>query len=168
MSNISNSALITNQIPRGRFLKLPIQDTIQPPRLVHIPLDTILDMLWCISAKMVCLTLHAIFHQLLFSFHDPQSKRSRRNSRTNPRIQKEQPIGHLIKLPRAPRVTNLIILIILINQILLNASALKQPYLLPITESISESGDSAVGVNLEEPRLFLRVFGDVDFVHCVR
>ena len=91
-----------------------------------------------------------------------------RQSETGNGISPNTYIGHLIKLPRAPRVTNLIILIILIDQVLLNASALKQPYLLPVTESISESGDSAVGVNLEEPRLFLRVFGDVDFVHCVR
>jgi hypothetical protein len=63
VSDISNGALITHQIPTLRFLKVRIQDPVQPLRLIRVPLHPILDMLWCISREMVCLALHPALYQ---------------------------------------------------------------------------------------------------------
>jgi len=163
MRNIRNRTLIPNQIPRSRLLKMRIQHSIQPPRLIHITINSIFDPLWSVPAEMVCLALHPISVSISPLHHSS----TKDNSRANPSIQKEQPIVHLIVLPRAPRKTDLIILIILIHQILLDTAALKQPYSLAITERIRQSWDSPIGVDFKEPWLFLYVFADIDFMDGV-
>jgi hypothetical protein len=57
--------------------------------------------------------------------------------------------------------------IIPLHQILLYTPALKQPYHFPVAKNIRESGDPTIRVDFEEPRFFLGVFRDVDFVDCV-
>lgn len=146
MSNVRDGTLVTDQIPGSRFLQMLVQDTIQAPRLILISVDAILDMLRRIPRKVVRLPLH----------------------RTHTRIQEEQPVVHLIVLSRALRVRDLVLGIILVDEVLLDAATLEQADLFPVGEGVGEGGDTAVGVDLEEPRLFLLVFGDVDFGHFVR
>ena len=46
-------------------------------------------------------------------------------------------------------------------------SGFEQIDLLSIREGVGDGGDAAVGIDLEEPFFFLRVFGDVDFLDGV-
>jgi hypothetical protein len=75
----------------------------------------------------------------------------------------EYPIVHFIILSRAPRIRNLVFGIILVNKVLLDASGLKQVDGLAVGECVSQSGDAPIGVDGEEPWLFLLVFGEGDF-----
>lgn len=49
--------------------------------------------------------------------------------------------------------------VILLCQVLQNAAGLEQADLLAVTESVRQSGDAAVGVDLEEPAAQLSVSG---------
>ena len=74
----------------------------------------------------------------------------------------EQPIVTLIILPTTPWETYLMLLIILLSQIHEYTPALEQPDCLAIFKSVGERWDAAIGVDLEKPRFFLLVGGDVD------
>jgi hypothetical protein len=78
------------------------------------------------------------------------------------------PAIHFIKLSCSPRIRNLIVLIVLINQILLYTARFKQSDGLPIFKSIRQCRDTAIGVYFKEPRFLLLVFGELDLGHFVR
>jgi hypothetical protein len=58
---------------------MPLQHAIQPPRLVPVPVNAILDLLWRIAREVVSLPLHG-----------PHS-----------RVLEKQPAVHIIILARA-------------------------------------------------------------------
>lgn len=80
----------------------------------------------------------------------------------------KQPVVHLIPLPRALGIANLVLGIIPLDQVLHDASRLEEVDRLSVGEFISQGRNASIGVNLEEPRLLLCVFAYVDFVGIVR
>jgi len=58
--------------------------------------------------------------------------------------------------------------IVLLNQVLKDTSTLEQADQFAIGEGVREGGDTAVGVDLEEPGFFLGVGFHVDLVDFVR
>lgn len=61
------------------------------------------------------------------------------------------PIVHLIVLAGALRVGNLVVLVVLLDQVLKDASGLEEPDFLTVGKGIRESGDTSIGIDLEEP-----------------
>ena len=58
--------------------------------------------------------------------------------------------------------------VVLLDKINHDGPRLEQANHLAVGEAVSHSRDPAIRVDLQEPRLFLRVLGDVDVVHLVR
>lgn len=58
--------------------------------------------------------------------------------------------------------------VVLLNQILHDATGLEKTKCLSVGECVCQSRDSSIGIDFEEPRFFLRVFGDVDRMGLVR
>ena len=87
--------------------------------------------------------------------------------RTHTRILKKQPVIHLKPLPRAFWVADLVLGVVPLDEVLHDTSALKEIDRLSVRKSIRQCGDPPVGVDFQEPWLFLCVFGELDFVHFV-
>ena len=77
------------------------------------------------------------------------------------------PVVDFIELSCATWVGDFVVLVILIYEVLLNASRLKQINRLAIGESVRQSWDTAIGVDLQEPWLLLRVLRDVNLGYFV-
>ena len=60
VGEISDCGFVSNEIPRSRFFKVGIENTIESSRLILIPVHAILDTLRRIASKMICLALHWI------------------------------------------------------------------------------------------------------------
>jgi hypothetical protein len=54
-------------------------------------------------------------------------------------------------------IRNLVVLVVAINNVFKDGSAFKDTDLLPIGPCIRDGGNSAIGVDLQEPRLFLLI-----------
>lgn len=65
------------------------------------------------------------------------------------------------------RIRNLVVLVVAVNEILQNSTALKDADLLAVGELVSEGGDATVGVDLEEPGLLLLILHHLDGVDLV-
>ena len=57
--------------------------------------------------------------------------------------------------------------VVLLNEVLHDRSRFEEPDTFSIGESVCESGNSTIGVDIKEPLLFLSVFGNVHFVCLV-
>lgn len=137
---IRNSRPIAHKIARPVLLQLPIHNPVQPPRLVLVPIDAILDLLRRVPSEVVSLPLHGTQ-----TAHLP-----------------EQPALGLVVLLAALRVRDLLILVVAFDQVLHDGSRLEQGDGRAVLELVGQSGNAAVGVDFKEPGLFLDVFGDVD------
>lgn len=73
-----------------------------------------------------------------------------------------QPVGNFPMLARVFGVGNLVVLVVAIDEVLKDGARLKDANGLAIGVSIGQGGDTAIRVDLNEPRLFLGVLGDVD------
>ena len=78
------------------------------------------------------------------------------------------PTVHLIVLSCASWVGDLVVLVILIDQVLLDASRLKQIDGLTICESVRQSWNPSIGIDFQEPWLLLGVLGDINLGYLVR
>jgi hypothetical protein len=74
---------------------------------------------------------------------------------------------HLKPLPRSLGIADLVLGIILLCEVLHDAAGFEEVDRLAIAEGVGQGRDAAVGVDSEEPGLFLGVFRDVDFVGLV-
>lgn len=54
------------------------------------------------------------------------------------------------------------------DKVLQNGTGFEEPNALAIGEGIGQGWDTAIGVDGKEPRLFLRVLADIDFLDLVR
>lgn len=77
------------------------------------------------------------------------------------------PVIHLIELSRSTWIRDLVVFVILIHQILLNTSRFKQANSLPIRESIRQSWNPSIRIDLQEPWLLLSVLRDIDFGNLI-
>lgn len=59
------------------------------------------------------------------------------------------------------------VLVVLLDQVLLDAPGLEEVDGLAVREGVRQGGDTAVGVDGQEPGLLLRVLADVDVGHLV-
>lgn len=64
-------------------------------------------------------------------------------------------------------MADLVFGVIAFDKILHDAAALKEVDRLAIGEGVGDGGDAAVGVDGQEPGLFLRVLGNFNLVHFV-
>lgn len=88
--------------------------------------------------------------------------------RSHPGIHNGQPIVDLIMLLRALREANLmILLIVLLDQILHDASQLEEPNRLTICESVRESGDAAIRIDCKEFRDLALILWDLGFLYGI-
>lgn len=71
--------------------------------------------------------------------------------RSHARILEPQPVVHLVILPRSLRVRDLVILVVLLSQILKDASGLEETNLLAIGERVRDSGNTSIGIDFQEP-----------------
>lgn len=140
MCYIGHGALVTHKVLGASVLEVFVQYAIQPPGLVLVTADAVGDLLWCVSEEMVCLSLH----------------------RSNPGIQKEEPVVDLVAFTGAFGIGDLMFRVVLLNQVLHDATGLKKTNCSAVGERICQSRDSSIGIDLEEPWFLLRVFGDVD------
>lgn len=84
------------------------------------------------------------------------------------RVHKEEPIVDLICFARSSRKADPVILgVILLDQVLHDTPRLKQVNSAAVRELVCESGDAAIGIDLEKPVFFLGIVLDVDFVGYV-
>jgi len=58
VSNVCDRALVADDIFVPALFQMLVKHAIQASRLVLIPVDTIRDLFWRISRKVICLTLH--------------------------------------------------------------------------------------------------------------
>ena len=140
MCNIGHGALVTHEVLGAGVLEVFVQYAIKPPGLVLVTADAVGDLLRCVSEEMVCLSLH----------------------RSNPGIQKEEPVVDLVAFTRAFGIRDLVFRVVLLDQVLHDATGLKKTNCSAVGEGICQSRDPSIGIDLEEPRFLLRVFGDVD------
>lgn len=70
-------------------------------------------------------------------------------------------------LSRAMGERELVVLVVAINEVLQNSTALKDANLLAV-QRICEGGDAAIGVDLQEPLLLLLILSHLDGVHLRR
>jgi hypothetical protein len=66
-----------------------------------------------------------------------------------------QPVRHLDVLSRTFGVTDLVLGVVAVDEVLHNAAAFEQADRLAVGESVRQSWDAAVGVDVEEPLLLL-------------
>lgn len=122
-----------------------VKDAVQPPCLVLVSINAIIDLLGGISEEVVCLSLHG----------------------SDARVEEEEPIVDLVGLTRALRVTDEMIFVVLLDEILHDRARFEEPNHLPISEGVCQSRDSTIGINFEKPRLFLDVRLDIDMVRLI-
>lgn len=75
------------------------------------------------------------------------------------------PVVHFIVLPRPKWIGDLVLGVISISQVLHDRTTLEDSNGLAIGESVCDGRDTAVGVDLQEPGLFLGVLADLDISH---
>jgi hypothetical protein len=80
---------------------------------------------------------------------------------------KEQPVVHLIPLPRSFRIADLVVFVVPGNQILHDRSRLEEVDRLSVRECVCESWDAPVGVDLQEPILLLGVLRKFDLLNFI-
>lgn len=123
-----------------------LPSTEQPSSLIHVPLHPILDLLRRIAHEMVRLALH----------------------RPDSGVLKEEPVVSLVVFLRAADVADLVVFVVLVDQVLSDTAGLEHGDGPAAVEGVGNGGDAAIGVDLEEPRLLLRVFGYVEVDYFVR
>ena len=74
------------------------------------------------------------------------------------------PAGHLPMLARPGGVRDLVVLVIAVDDVLENSTALKDADRLAVGELVGQGGNAAIGVDFEEPRLLLLIVGHADWV----
>lgn len=129
VGNISNGHMVANQVSRLGLCKVLVQDAVQSAGLIHVAVDTVLDLLWCITGEVVCLALHG----------------------ANTGILEEEPVGHLVVFTGALGEGNLVVGVVLLHQILQDAAGLEQADRLAVGELVCQGWDTAIGVDLEKP-----------------
>jgi hypothetical protein len=166
-----NCALLARKVRYLLLGQVRIQHAVQSPRFVLVAIHAVLDVLRGVAREVVFSLPSAIHPLSLFAsrpsllrstsscvlHHQKRALTSLSLHRTNPRILKEQPVVHLIPLSRSLGIANLVLRIIPLDKVLHDAAALKQTDGIAIGEFVCQRGDAAIGVDLQEPRLFLRV-----------
>lgn len=146
--DVGDRDVISDNEARLGALQVLVQHAVQPPGLVDVPLHAVLDLLGRVAHEVVRLALH----------------------RPQPRVLEERPVHHLVVLARAPRETDLVLLlVVLVDQVLENAPGLEQPDLLPVGgERVGQGRNAPVRIDLQEPGLLLHVGRDVEVFDLVR
>ena len=122
-----------------------VKDAVQPPCLILVSINAVIDLLGGISEEVVCLSLHG----------------------SDARVEEEEPVVDLVRLTRALGVANEMIFVVLLDEILHDRARLEETNNLPISEGVCQSRDSTIGVDFEKPRLFLDVLSEIDMVRLI-
>lgn len=123
-----------------------VQHAIQPASLILIPRDAVRDLLGRVAMEMVGLSLHG----------------------SDAGIEEEKPVVDFIRLATTGWIGDLVLgLVVLLDEILHDAAGFEESNAFAVGEGVREGGDAAVGVDFEEPGLFLGVGLNVDIVGCV-
>lgn len=122
-----------------------VKDAVQPPCLILVSINAIIDLLGGILEEVVCLSLHG----------------------SDACVEEEEPTVDLVRLTRALGVADEMIFVVLLDEILHDRARLEEPNRLPIFERVCQSRDSTIRVNFEKPRLFLDVLSEIDTVRLI-
>jgi hypothetical protein len=76
-------------------------------------------------------------------------------------VLKEEPAVGLVVFFCAADVADFVVFVVLVDQVLLDTAGLEQGDGPAAIEGVGDGGYATVGIDLEEPRLLLRVFGYV-------
>ena len=135
-----------------------IEYSVQTPCLVLVPIDSVLDLLRCISEEVICLTLEKLS---MNSAHYMRVwiKGVAHLHRPNASVQKVHPIIGFIRFSSASWVANLVLGIIFLNQVLHDRSRLEKVNSFTTIKGIGQSRDTSIGVDLKEPGLLLLLLG---------
>ena len=71
--------------------------------------------------------------------------------RTDPGVQKEEPVVDLIAFPRALRIADEMLGVVLLDEILHDTARFEEPDGLPVREGVRQGGYPAIRVDGEEP-----------------
>lgn len=129
--------MIPHQVPGLGLREVLVEDPVQPARFVDVSVDAVLDALRRVPDEVVGLALHG----------------------TQARVLEEEPVGHLVVFARALGEGDLVVWVVLLGEILQDATRLEQTDLLAVTEGVGQGGDTAVGVDLEKPAAIGGQFG---------
>lgn len=124
--DIGNRDIIINQVSGLGLGEVLVKDSVEPARLINVPVHAVLNALRRVPHEVVRLALHGADAGVL----------------------EEEPVVHLIVLARALRKGDLVLRVVLLCHVLEDAARLKQADLLPIAERISQGGDATIGVDL--------------------
>lgn len=127
--DVRDGDVVADQVPGLGGGEVLVQDAVEAPRLVDVAVDAVLDALGRVAVEVVRLALHG----------------------PHARVLEEQPVGHLVVLARASRVGDLVVLVVLVDQVLEDASGLEDADLLAVGERVRDRGDASVGVDFKEP-----------------
>lgn len=127
--DIGNGDVVANQVARLGSGEMLVQHTIQATGLIDVSVHAVLDALGSVAREMVCLALHG----------------------TDTGIHEVQPADSLVVLASTLGVGDLVVFVILFRQVSQDAAGLEQTDLLAIGEGVGQGGDTAIGVNFEEP-----------------
>ena len=97
-----------------------IQHPIQPPRLILVPINPILDLLRRIAREMVRLALH----------------------RSHTGVHKEEPVGDFDRLPGAFGVAELVLFVVAGDEVLHYAAGFEEADELAVCEGVGECWNS--------------------------
>ena len=117
-----------------------VQDAVKAPRLVDIPLDPIFDLLRRVAHEVVRLALHG-----------PDAA-----------VLEEEPVINLIMFLCTAGIAVLVPRVVFGGQVLQDGAGFEEADRAAAVEGVGQGRDAAVGVDLEEPGVFLRVGPDVD------
>lgn len=127
--DVRDGDVVADQVPGLGVGEVLVQDAVEASRLVDVAIDAVLDALGRVAVEVVRLALHG----------------------AHARVLEEQPVDHLVVLARAGRVRDLVVLVVLVDQVLQDASRLEDADLLAVCERVRNRGDASVGVDFKEP-----------------
>ena len=127
--DIGDGNMVADEVSRPGVCEVLVENPIQPTGLIRVAVHAILDALGRVSNKVISLALHG----------------------TQARILEEEPVVGLVVLAGALGIGNLMLRVILLGQVLQDATRLEETDRLAIAEGVGQCGDATVGVDLEEP-----------------
>lgn len=166
MGDIRNRASVTDEVAGFRSREVLVEDAVEAPRFILVPVYGVLDLLGRVPVEVVRLALWE-------SSRKPRPLHREGSSQTylhwpDTRIHEVHPVVHLVALPAALGEADQVLGIVLLDEVLHDAPRLEQPDRLAIVECVRQRGNAAVGVDVEKPGLFLHVLRHLDFVGRVR
>ena len=126
MCNVSDGALVADQIFLVTICQVGVENPIQTSRLIDVAIFRVGARLSGVASEMVCLALH----------------------RANAGIHEKEPVGDLNGFSAAGWEADFVILVISLDQVLHDAAAFENADFFAVGEGVGDGGDSAIRINL--------------------